>query len=141
MSLEQHEGAVSFLRATLKEVSDEELQILLADAERHVEEISRRAGEVVDTAERLLQADRVAEAVRFLDAQPESFAHSSRFREILGRAHECQERLHHISAAVEQAQAALSSRNWKAAEQAIIRNSPASPHKSRPGYAKHLPRR
>lgn len=74
MSAEEYEQAISFLRATLKEITDEELEIILVDAEGHVEDVNRRVLDATETAERLLRVDRAAEAVRFLDSQPASFA-------------------------------------------------------------------
>jgi eukaryotic-like serine/threonine-protein kinase len=119
MAAEEFEQAISFLREALKEIEDEELEILLSDAERHVNEFDRRVGEAVETAERLLRVDRPEEAVRFLESQPESFARSPSFREIAGRAHDCRERLQNIVAAVERAQSFIASSNWVSSQEAI----------------------
>jgi hypothetical protein len=121
MSAEEYEQAISFLRVCLKEVADEELEIILAEAEGHVEDVNRRVLEAAETAERLLRVDRAAEAVRFLDSQPESFAKSPRFREVVGRARDCEERLRNINAAVGEVQAAIGSRDWKLGEEIIER--------------------
>jgi eukaryotic-like serine/threonine-protein kinase len=119
MASAEYEQAISFLRGVLKENADEELEIILADAERHVDEFNRRVGEAVETAERLLRVDRPAEAVRFLESQPEIFASSPRFREVTGRAHDCQERLQNILATAERAKIIIGCRDWAAAQEAV----------------------
>jgi hypothetical protein len=119
MSQDQHEQAIDFLRATLVDLSDEELSILLAEAERHVEDFNRRVNECVETAEKLLRVDRVTEAVRFLDSQEQDFAKSPRFTEVSTRARECEQRLQRINAAVQSAASALAVQDWDAAQKAI----------------------
>jgi serine/threonine-protein kinase len=119
MAAEEYEQAISFLRGTLKEITDDDLDIILSDAERHVDEFNRRVGEAVETAERLLRVDRPAEAVRFLESQPDNFSRSPRFREITGRAHDCQERLQNILAAVEKVQMFIGCRDWAGGQSAV----------------------
>ncbi len=119
MSAEEYEQAIVYLRGALLDLPDEELNILLADAERHVEDFNRRVSECVETAERLLRVDRVTEAVRFLDSQAEMFSTSPRFQEISARARDCDERLQQINAAVQTATTALAAHDWDTGLKAI----------------------
>ena len=119
IAADEYEEAITLLRTALQESSDEDLQIILAEAEGHLQDFERRVTEAVDSAERLLRVDRAAEAVRFLASQPQTFSKSPRFREIVGRARDCQDRLRSIASAVEQARDAVARRDWQLAEDAI----------------------
>jgi len=119
IAAEEYEQAIALLRNVLQETSDEDLQIILAEAEGHLEDFNRRVTEAVDAAERLLRVDRASEAVRFLASQPQSFSKSPRFREIVGRARDCQDRLRNIASAVERAREAVSRREWQDADAVI----------------------
>jgi eukaryotic-like serine/threonine-protein kinase len=71
ISAHEYQRAIDLLESVLKELNDEELVIILADARRHLEEFNQRIKEAIAKAERLLRHDRYGEAVRFLEGQCE----------------------------------------------------------------------
>jgi hypothetical protein len=115
VSAEEYEQAIAFLKGILQEVSDEELEILLADAQRQLSEFHRRVNEAIATAERLLQGERFVEAVRYLESRVSSCGKSAEFRVVLERARHEQERISAIASAVQRARMALSSQDFAAA--------------------------
>lgn len=115
ISEKQYQDAINFLKGVLQDVSDEELEILLADAQRQLEESDRRIADAIETAKRLLRVDRVTEALRFLESQTETCARSAEFQEMLELARREQRRVQVVSAAAEDARAALGDQNFEAA--------------------------
>lgn len=116
---EEYEDAIKFLEAVLQEISDEELDILLADAQRQRDDFSHRVSDAVETGKRLLRAERFAEAVRYLESQSQPCGRSAEFRELLEHARREQERMRVIAAALQSARTALLAQNFDSALQAI----------------------
>jgi hypothetical protein len=93
------------LETTLQEISDKELEIILSDIRRHVEEFNHQVQEAITNANRLLREDRYVEAVRFLEAQP--CAKSPQLRDALADARQKQQFLHAVSLAKEEVRDAI----------------------------------
>ncbi|MGZ4818154.1 MAG: protein kinase domain-containing protein [Terriglobales bacterium] len=119
VTAEQYEDAIAFLQGVVKEVADEELDILLADAQRQLSEFHRRVKDAVATAERLMQTERYVEAVRYLESQAATCGKSPEFQAVVERARHEQERMQAVAAAVRSARAALSAENLDNAAAAI----------------------
>ncbi len=115
VSAEEYQQAIDFLKGILQEVSDEELEILLADAQRQLSEFNRRVKEAIASAERLLHGERYVEAVRYLESRVASCGKSPEFCAMLQRARHEQERISAVAAAAQRARLALSSQNFAAA--------------------------
>jgi serine/threonine-protein kinase len=121
ISAEEFERAIEFLKGILQEIPDEELEILRADAQRQLDDFNRRVKDAVETAERLLRAERVVEAVRYLESQADSCGKSGEFVAVMERARREQERMRAIAAAVQSARTALSGQDFTTAADAIER--------------------
>ena len=85
-SEEKYEEAIQLLEATLQEIPDEELEIILSDSRRHVEEFNRNVQQAIGNTQRLIDQSRYDEAVRFLEAQP--YGKAELFRSALAEARE-----------------------------------------------------
>src|SRR5208337_3163167 len=60
----------------LQQTADEELRILLAEAQRQLDDFQHRVQEVVATADRLMRSSRFTEAFRFIETQPDQLQRS-----------------------------------------------------------------
>lgn len=107
-SQDKHWEAIALLEATLQEIQDQELQIILADIRRHVAEFNAGAKEAVATAGRLMRQDRYAEAIKFLEGQDERYGKAPKFREALEEARLRQQAVQAVSALKEEVRDALS---------------------------------
>ena len=85
-SEEKYEEAIQLIEATLQEIPDQELEIILSDSRRHVEEFNRNVQQAISNAQRLIHQNRYDEAVRFLEAQP--YGKAEQFRTALAEARE-----------------------------------------------------
>jgi serine/threonine-protein kinase len=108
ISAEEYQSAIDLLAATLAEVDDEDLSIILEDARRRLQEFDHRVQEAVDTAERLLRNDRYSEAVRFLEAQFEQCGKAPKFAALLEQARHDLNRVESFSITRENTREALS---------------------------------
>ena len=104
-SEEKYEEAIQLLETSLQEIPDQELEIILSDIRRHVEEFNRQVQEAIANANRLLRQDRYAEAVRFLEAQP--YSKSPQLRNALAEARKKQQFWHSVSLAKEEIRDAI----------------------------------
>jgi serine/threonine-protein kinase len=105
-SEEKYEEAIQLLETTLEEIPDQELEIILSDSRRHVEEFNRNVQEAISNAERLMHQGRYVEAVKFLEAQP--YGKAEQFRSALGEAREKQQFWQALCLAKEEIRAAIS---------------------------------
>jgi hypothetical protein len=108
ISAEEYQSAINLLAATLQEVADEELSIILEDARRRLQEFNQKVQETVTTAERLLQHDRYSEAVRFLESQFERCGKAPEVAALLEQARRDLNRVESFSITKENAREALS---------------------------------
>ena len=108
IAADEYRSAIELLEATLGELADEELSIILEDARRRLQEFNQRVQESISTAQRLLRNDRYSEAVRFLEAQSEQYGKSPEFAALLEQARYDLKRIQSFSIAQENAREALS---------------------------------
>ncbi len=119
MSAEEHQKAIEFLKAKLAEDADEELRILLAEAQRQLDDFQHRVQEAVATADRLMRSSRFTEAVRFIETQPDQLQKSAQVQSVLESARKQQERALAIGAAVQRARAAAANQEFELAAREI----------------------
>ena len=105
-SQEKYEEAIQLLEATLQEVPDQELEIILSDIRRHVEDFNRQVQEAIGNANRLVRQERYAEAVKFLEAHP--LAKSPQLCTVLAEARQKQQFCRALCAAKEEVRDAIS---------------------------------
>ena len=115
VSADDYQSAIDLLEATLQEIADEELNIILEDARRRLQEFNQRVQEAVGTAQRLLRQDRFSEAVRFLEAQSEQCGRSPEFRALLEQSQKDLVRVQSFSITKENAREALSNDDFAGA--------------------------
>jgi serine/threonine-protein kinase len=105
---DKYPEAIALLKATLQEVHDQELEIILADIGRHVEEFNAGVEKAVTTAERLLRQDRYAEAIKLLVGQNAQYGKAPKFRETLENIRQRQQAVYAVSVLKENVRDALS---------------------------------
>ena len=105
---DKYPEAMALLKATLQEVPDQELQIILADIVRHVDEFNAGVEKAVATADRLLRQDRYAEAIKLLEGQNAQYGRAPKFRETLENVRRRRQAVHAVSALKEDVRNALS---------------------------------
>ncbi len=115
ISADEYQSAIDLLAATLEEIADDELSIILEDARRRLQERNQRVQETVTTAERLLRHDRYSEAVRFLEAQFEPCGKAPEVAALLEQARRDLNRLQSFSVTKENARDALSKNDFAGA--------------------------
>ncbi|MDP9269074.1 MAG: protein kinase [Acidobacteriota bacterium] len=107
MSEEDFERAVVLLESTLKETPDEELRAVLTEARRGVHEFGRKTEAAITKAQGLIRDGRVNDAVAFLESQPQGYARSSAFCNVLEQARGQQDQSMAIGSAIDKASQAL----------------------------------
>jgi serine/threonine-protein kinase len=108
VSADEYQSAIDLLEATLAEVADEELTVILDEARRRLQEFNQRVKETVSTAQRLLRQDRFSEAVRFLEAQSEQCGRSPELTALLEQSRQDLNRVQSFSITKENVREALS---------------------------------
>ena len=106
ISEEEYERAVQVLEAAMKQTPDEELRVVLTEARRHIEDFTRKIDGAMAKAQRMLEARKVDDAVKFLESQPKSFARSSQFTALLEKARAEADQAKGVSGALEKAKEA-----------------------------------
>jgi serine/threonine-protein kinase len=119
ISAGEYQKAIDLLQLTLIDYVDEELQIILEDAQRRLHELSELLRETIGTGKRLLRQNRYAEAIKFLETQSEQCRKSQEFNELLDGARRDYARVQTFSAAKEKVREALSNENFAAAATAL----------------------
>jgi serine/threonine protein kinase len=109
---QDYERAVALLEATVKEVPDEELKVVLTEARRHVDEFNRQVEQAIARARRLMEARKLEEAVQLLEAQPKTFARSTEFCATLEKARTEHDQLKAVTAALDKARAAVAKNDF-----------------------------
>jgi eukaryotic-like serine/threonine-protein kinase len=115
MSAGEYGQAIELLEATLREIDDQELRIILDDTRRYVEQFNTDLQEAVTTACRLLDAQRYNEAVKFVDSHITRFAKAAEFCQLYEKVHREQRRVRAFSFAKEHAREALAKSDFAAA--------------------------
>ena len=111
---ENYEKAVEVLEATLSAAPDEELKIILMQARQGAADYQKHLQDALANAQSLIQGQRPTEALRYLEAQPASFARERRFAELKERAREQSRRLKSIEQALEKARLFLARDEFEA---------------------------
>jgi eukaryotic-like serine/threonine-protein kinase len=104
-SEEKYEEAIQLLKATLQEIPDQELEIILSDSRRNVEEFNRNVQEAISNAKRLMHQSHYIEAVKFLEARP--YGKAEQFRSALAEAREKRQFWQALCLAKEEIRAAI----------------------------------
>lgn len=115
ISADEHKRAILLLEQTLKTHDDQELRIILADAQRHLEQFNAGVQETIAAAQRLRQSQRCSEAVKFMEGQIQTYRKSPGFRAALEELRAEERRLHAFSGAKEQAREALANSDYEGA--------------------------
>lgn len=119
MSAGEYGHAIDLLEATLKEIDDQELRIILDDTRRYVQQFNTDLQEAITTARRLLNAQRYNEAVKFVDSHATRFGKASEFCQLSEMVHRELRRVRAFSFAKEHAREALDKSDFKAARAAL----------------------
>ena len=114
---DKYPEAIALLDATLQEIPDQELQIILADIMRHVDEFNAGVDKAITTAERLVRQDRYAEAIKVLEGQSAQYGKAPKFHETLESIRQRQQAVHAVSVLKEEVRNALSNRDIARAKQ------------------------
>jgi serine/threonine protein kinase len=115
ISAHEYQRAIDVLESALREHSEDELSIILADARRSLLEFNQQIRDAVATAERLLGNDRYGEAVRFLEGQCEQCGESPELRTCLQQARNQLIRVQTFSATKESVREALALNDFEGA--------------------------
>ncbi len=116
ISAEEYERAVELLQSASAEgPNNNELRMLLADAQNRLSDFNRSVAEAVAAAQGLLLQRRIPEAVRLLESQPRSFTKVANFSTTLDKAREEVARLQVLGLAKEQAREAIGNENFEGA--------------------------
>jgi serine/threonine protein kinase len=119
MSAGEYGQAIELLEATLREVDDQELRIILDDTRRHVEQFNADLREAITTARRMLDVQRYNEAVKFVDSHSARFGKAPEFCQLSEQVHREQRRVRAFSFAKEHAREALAKSDFTAARAAL----------------------
>jgi serine/threonine-protein kinase len=122
MAADQYEKAIEFLTTLPHEDIEEELQVLLAEARRYVEEFQQRTKDVREALARLTKSDRFAEAVRYIEAQPTKVRETAEIRQALEMVRTAQARSAAIHEAVERIRALINRQEFDAATAEVERS-------------------
>lgn len=114
-----YEKAVEVLEAALAEAPDEELRLILAQAHQAAADNRKLLEEVLTNTEGMIQAQRPAEALRYLESQPRSFSRDRRFLALRNKAQQQAERLQQIEQVLEKARVQSSRGEFDAARSAL----------------------
>jgi len=126
----EYEKAVEVLEAALREAPDEELRLILTQSRQAAADQRKLLAEALANTESMLQGQRPVEALRYLESQPELFAHDARFTELLRKAREQSQRLQYIEEVLAQARTHLERNEFDSATgvlQACIRTHGRTP--------------
>jgi len=115
----EYEQAVVLLRNKNEQFGDDELSILLAQAERQVQELNRKIDSAISRSKQLLQSHNPEAAVELLESCPKHFARSQEFVAALERARAEQEKARALAGALAKAKAAYERGEFQAAMQIV----------------------
>ncbi|MBV8050529.1 MAG: protein kinase, partial [Acidobacteriaceae bacterium] len=127
-SEDRYPEAKALLQSALQEFQDQELQIILSDIERRIDEFNAAVEKAMVTADRLERQERFADAVKFLEAQSTQLGKSTKFRVALQNKRQRQQAMQAVYELKEQIRNALSAGEDERAKALLegFRNSPAA---------------
>lgn len=111
--------AIELLERTLAKVPDEELRIILGEARAGALDYEKKLQAALSTASHWIRAGKPGEALKFLDAQPASFAKKLAFRDVRDAAVKEAVRLESIEAAVRRSQELLARDDFGSASKTL----------------------
>jgi serine/threonine-protein kinase len=114
-----YEQAIALLKSKSEQLGDEELALLLAQAQRQVEQLTRKIESAIARSRRLLESRNFNEAVELLESSPKEYARSSEFVAALEKARAEQEKARALASALESARASLERGDFDAASQIV----------------------
>lgn len=112
-------GAIELLERTLEKLPDEELRIILGEARAGALDYEKKLQAALSTASHWIRAGKPGEALKFLDAQPASFAKKLAFLDIREAAVKEAVRVECIEAAVRQSQEWLARDDYGSASKSL----------------------
>jgi serine/threonine protein kinase len=115
----EYEPAIKLLEATLKDVDDQELRLILDDTYHHLQRFNADLQEAIATVRRLLDVQRYNEAVKFVDSRAVRFSQAPEFCQLSQQVHREQRRVGVFSSAKELAREALANSDFKGARAAL----------------------
>src|SRR5262249_14369958 len=84
MDDDDYPSAIAVLEKAIKEFpAEEDLKLLLAEAQGKKEQFQRKVEAAISGAQRMLDAKKYQEALSFLEAQPKSYLHLEVFAKLL----------------------------------------------------------
>ena len=114
-----YEKAVEVLEAAIQQAPDEELRLILVQARHAAADHRKLLEEVVANSESMLQGQRPAEALRYLQSQPQTLSRDARFTGLLDKARKEAERQQQIEQAREKARGYTAREEFDSARAAI----------------------
>ena len=97
---EEYGRAIQLLEATVQEIPDEELSILLGEARHAALDHEKKLESVLGAAGKLIESSKASEALSLLNTQPASFSRDARFQSLKERAGQEAERFRQIEEAL-----------------------------------------
>ena len=115
ISADEFESAIALLEQTLKKLDDQELRIILADAQSQLERFDCGVQEAINAAQRLRHSQRFSEAVKLMEGQLETYRKSPQFCNALEDLRGEEQRVHAFSTVKEQVREAVADSNYDGA--------------------------
>ncbi len=97
---EEYGRAIQLLEATVQDIPDEELSILLGEARHAALDHEKKLESVLSAASKLIESSKASEALSLLNTQPPSFSRSADFQNLKERAGQEAERFRQIEVAL-----------------------------------------
>ena len=105
---DDYPAAIAVLEKATKEFpAEEDLKLLLAEAQGKKEQFQRKVEAAMSGAQRMLDAKKYQEALSFLEAQPKGYLHSEAFAKLLQSTREQFTKVKAITEATQQASTAM----------------------------------
>jgi len=127
---EYFEPAVALLEHAVKAAPDEALKALLGQAKQKFDESAKKAAAAAAEADRHLKANKVEDAMKVLEAQPEAAARHGAFFDVLSRARGEQDKLFALEASMAEIRGVISKGDvtgaWNKAK-LLVQNNPQNP--------------
>jgi eukaryotic-like serine/threonine-protein kinase len=116
---DEFDRAILLLESVLKDTSDEELELVLADARRRQQQHQSRIEAAITRGRRLLESGRADDAVKHLESQPPAFGRSPAFIEFLNTAKSEVARRRAVQQALAEARASLAANDFTSAAETL----------------------
>ncbi len=114
-----YEKAVEILEAALRDAPDEELRLILVQAQQAVADNRNLLEDVLAKSDSMIKGQRPAEALRYLESQPRAFSRDARFVALRTKAQQHKERLQQIEQVLEKARAQVARSEFDSASSTL----------------------